>query len=90
MSFNNKATPTGAKSIDETVEDCKLRCELFDKCVSFMYDNLNKECLISIIRQPSTDSKNHVQRFCYRDLDGNFLHLFVPVKVFNIKIDQPD
>ena len=75
MSFNNKASATGAKSIDETVEDCKLRCELLDKCTSFMYDNLKKECYISTYRYPNAkNSLTHVQRFCYRNLDGTFLH----------------
>ena len=85
MSFNNKATATGAKSIDETVEDCKLRCELYATCVSFMYDNLKKECHISTYREPNTpDSKTHVQRFCYRDLDGTFFFdLFVLFVLFS-------
>jgi hypothetical protein len=91
MSFNNQASAVGAASTDETVEDCKLRCELLDKCVAFMYDNLTKQCRLSIYRWPNStpDAKTHAQRFCYRDFDGTFLYFFLLcfalVRILHIK-----
>ena len=80
----------GTVRVVEAVYDCKLRCDMDDRCISFMWNHITKECWLSNYRYPSLPhSLDGVQSFCSRDLDGYFslfiFSCFAFVKKFNVK-----